>query len=125
MHALPSPIRKVRKATADLLYVHLITYGDFGELPPLPVDDSTPGLEEDPPKPMASGDARLELLMGVLLETAWLGGLDEQAKPARAKLLEALGLPPPRVAPSTGPAKVKVDEKAFLDYKELVGEMGY
>jgi len=119
---------KVRKATADQFYVHLLTYGDPGELEPMPVDDGAPPpADGEPPLPaaMPAGEPRLELLQGVLLETAWLGDLDKDAKPARTKLLEALGLPPPRVVAGAAPAKPKADEKAFLDYKELVGEVGY
>eukprot|EP00900_Chrysochromulina_parva_P027685 jgi/Chrpa1/9550/Chrysochromulina_OHIO_Genome00004656-RA len=121
-------MKQVRKATADQFYVHLLTYGDPGELEPMPVDDGAPPpADGEPPLPaaMPAGEPRLELLQGVLLETAWLGDLDKDAKPARTKLLEALGLPPPRVVAGAAPAKPKADEKAFLDYKELVGEVGY
>ena len=72
---------------------------------------------------MPSGDARLELLMSVLMETAWLDGLDANAKPARAKLLEALGLPPPKVMDAKPVAAKKVADED--SYKELVGEVGY
>ena len=90
-------------------------------------DGAPPPVDGEPPLPaaMPAGEPRLEMLQGVLLETAWLGDLEKDAKPARAKLLEALGLPPPRVVAGAAPAKPKADEKAFLDYKELVGEVGY
>ena len=108
---------KVRKSAADLFYVHLLTYGDPGELEPMPDEES--GISEEP---MAAGDARLEVIMSALLETAWLGSLDQNAKPARAKVLSALGLPPPKVLAAAPAAPKKVEEDT---YKELVGEMGY
>ena len=108
---------KVRKSAADLFYVHLLTYGDPGELEPMADEES--GISEEP---MAAGDARLEVIMSALLETAWLGSLDQNAKPARAKVLSALGLPPPKVLAAAPAAPKKVEEDT---YKELVGEMGY
>ena len=125
---------KVRKAAADALYVHLITYSDPGELTPLPAADAPPpgapspdaAPPAEPPAepPMEAGEARLELVMGVLLETAWLDALDAHAKPARAKVLAAYGLPPPRVA--AAPAASTKPKRAEEDtYKELVGEVGY
>ena len=71
---------------------------------------------------MPAGDERLNALMGVLMETAWLGGLEEHAKPARATILTALGLPPPKVAATTKAVAKKVEEDT---YKDLVGVMGY
>ena len=138
---------KVRKAAADQLYVHLLTYGDPGDLPPMATADATPNGTTAAATPeeeaaavaaaaadaeaaaaaaasaMPSGDARLELLMSVLMETAWLDGLDANAKPARAKLLEALGLPPPKVMDAKPVAAKKVADED--SYKELVGEVGY
>ena len=123
---------KVRKAAADALYVHLITYSDPGELTPLlaadapppgaPSPDAAPPAEPPAEPPMEAGEARLELVMGVLLETAWLDALDAHAKPARAKVLAAYGLPPPRVAAA---GRVDKPKRAEEDtYKELVGEVG-
>ena len=43
--------------------------------------------------------------MSLLMETAWLDALDAHAKPARARLLGVLGLPPPKVV---NPAVVRV-----------------
>ena len=74
---------------------------------------------------MASGDARLEVLSSVLIETAWLAELEANAKPARAKLLQLLGLPPPRLVGAAAGAPKAADQDAFLEYKALVGEMGY
>ena len=89
---------------------------------------------------------RLDDLMAVLLETPWLGGLDESCRPARAKLLDLLSLPagpaPPHPIPpipttqpnpALGPLAVMVKAEAprveqpkeDITYKELVGEMGY
>ncbi len=125
---------KVRKAAADLLYVHLITYGDFGELEPI-ADEEPPAAPADPSAqppaaepvepaepPMEAGDERLAVLMGVLTETAWLGALDASARPARARLLAVLGLPPPKVM---GGGAAKVTKEKEETYAELVGEMGY
>ena len=117
---------KVRKAAADALYVHVLTYGEPGELPPMPpieVPVDAPTIDEVIEPSMPPGDARLELLMAVLVETAWLDNLEKHAKPARAKLLEALGLPPPKVVESNKAAVKKVEED--LTYKELVAEVGY
>ena len=111
---------KVRKAAADALYVHLITYGDVGALAPMVVEGGGEAAAPAEP-PMAEGPERHEAVLSVLTETAWLGGLDEAARPARARLLGVLGLPPPMVA-----AKAAVAKKAEADsYAELVGEMGY
>ena len=141
---------KLRKAAADQVYVYFLTYGDPGELAPLPDvttprqaapeasatlgagTDGTDGAAApaaDSPAldvpatepPMEAGEARLEFMTSVLLETAWLEALEAHAKPARAKLLAALGLPPPKVV-QTAVKVAKVEENT---YKELVGEMGY
>ena len=136
---------KVRKATADQLYVYLITFGDLGELEPIPPPEDAPppsgaaaaaeaeaprivevGGDDDAeaqPPPMAAGDERHEFIMSVLMETAWLDELEANAKPARAKLIAALGLPPPKVtAGAVREEKKKVD---FDNYMELVAEAGY
>ena len=66
--------------------------------------------------------------MSVLIETAWLDDLEAHAKPARTKLLAALGLPPPVVVEGKGGGGAKkgaVDEEAYKNYSELVGEVGY
>ena len=57
----------------------------------------------------------------MLLETPWLDSLETAARPARAKMLDLLRLPQPRVAATAPKAKASED----LTYKELVGEMGY
>ena len=44
-----------------------------------------------------AGEERLDVVMNALMETAWLGPLDQNAKPARARVLAAFGLPPPKV----------------------------
>ena len=71
---------------------------------------------------MAPGDERLGVLMSLLMETAWLDNLEAHAKPARARLLSVLGLPPPKVSQAAAVRVKKVDENS---YAELVGEVGY
>ena len=111
---------KVRKAVADLLYVHLITYG----VPSLPcgeeVEAGAPAEVEGDGLPVDS--SKMDDLMSVLLETPWLDSIDQHARPARAKLLELLHLPPVSVA-AEAPTVDKSKKEGT--YKELVGEMGY
>ena len=63
------------------------------------------------------GDARLELMVGVLIETPWLDNLEQHAKPARIKLLNALGLPPPVVADTK--QSVPLEESGDDHYEDL------
>ena len=105
---------KVRKAAADQLYVHLLTYGD----PELPeAEDAAGGEGAAPP-----GAERAEAIIEMLIGTPWLASLDENAKPVRARILAMLGLPPPQVG---APAQTRQKEAAEETYAELVGEMGY
>ena len=113
---------KVRKATADQLYVHLITFGDLGELDPIPRADDEELLIEEVDKSMEAGDERHEFVMSVLMETAWLDDLEGHAKPARAKLLDAYGLPPPKVTAGVVSVAKPKDEDTYM---ELVAEAGY
>ena len=124
---------KVRKAAADQLYVHLITFGDLGELTPIPEaegeDDSAAprivevGGDDGAPEVMPAGDERHEFVMSVLMETAWLDDLETHAKPARSRLIAALGLPPPRV--TAGVVREEKKKEDFEQYMELVAEAGY
>ena len=58
--------------------------------PPAGGGDSVPAAAAPPPPAEARCPrAGAELVMGVLLETAWLDALDVHAKPARAKVLTA------------------------------------
>jgi len=106
---------KVRKSAADLIYVHFLTHGDPGVL----ILDCDVVAPETSMRPEHEG--RLDMLMAILLETPWLDSLDHIARPARAKVLELLQLPPARVA------KVATIETVndILSYKELVDEVGY
>ena len=116
---------KVRKATADALYVHLLTYGEEA-LPPLP-DDGATYLDADGNEAGAAAadpGAALEALNGLLLETPWLDNADAHAKPARAAMLATLGLrPPQQAAAPAAPAKPRGPEEGT--YASLVGEVGY
>ena len=97
---------KVRKATADALYVHLLTYGEEA-LPPLP-DDGATYLDADGNEAGAAAAdpaAALEALNGLLLETPWLDNADAHAKPARAAMLATLGLRPPQRGGGAGGAR--------------------
>ena len=72
---------KVRKATAEALYVHLLTYGEEA-LPPLP-DDGATYLDADGNEAGAAAAdpaAALEALNGLLLETPWLDNADAHAE---------------------------------------------
>ena len=152
---LRPPAPKVRKAAADQLYLHLLTYGDPGPLcapplaPPPPPSDVAEAcglvemeleLETPPPKEVEAATAvatvaaaapapvdpgRLDALMSLLLETQWLGGVEQHARPARAAMLELLGLPPPLVAAAAPPKAKHVKPTEEGTYAELVGEMGY
>ena len=105
---------QVRKAAADALYVHFLTYGDPQGLPaPAEADDGAG---------VAEGPERAEALQQLLIETPWLASLEENARPARGRILTILGLPPPQVAAAAAPKK---KEAAQDTYAELVGEMGY
>ena len=68
---------------------------------------------------------RLDVLMSLLLETPWMGSVEEHARPARATMLERLGLPPPLVAPLVAPKAKQHKPSEEGTYAELVGEMGY
>ena len=133
---------KVRKAAADQLYLHLLTFGDPGPLcappaavpPPSAVAEAC-GLVEVAPEPESAAEpapepepapvdpGRLDVLMSLLLETPWLGNVEQHARPARATMLDQLGLPPPLVAAAAPQTKVKKSDEGT--YAELVGEMGY
>ena len=140
---------KVRKAAADQLYLHLLTYGDPGPLCAPPPPEPPPGevtapcgLEEvaaeelekkaeaatppeEPPAPPAPVDpSRLDALMALLLETPWLSGVEQHARPARYTMLELLNLPQPLVAAAPA-AKAKAKPSDEGTYAELVNEVGY
>ena len=136
---------KVRKAAADQLYLHLLTYGDPGPLsapppPEPPKAELTCGFEEvaaeEEPKaaeveaaapaepPAAVDPGRLDALMSLLLETPWLSGVEGHARPARYTMLELLQLPQPLVAAAPA-AKAKAKPSDEGTYAELVNEAGY
>jgi hypothetical protein len=104
---------KVRKAAADALYVHFLTYGDPQGLAP---------AEAAAEAGVAEGPERAEALQQLLMETPWLGSLEEHARPARGHIIDLLGLPPPQVAAAAPPKKKETTQDT---YAELVGEMGY
>ena len=70
----------------------------------------------------APGEQRAEAITAVLLSTPWLGSLEEVVRPARAQILQQLGLPPPKQAAAPQRKEIKEDGDT---YAELVGEMGY
>jgi len=107
----------------------MLGHGDLGELPPFGRDTSREGALAatsvevmDGSDFMETSTARLEMLMGVPLETAWLRPLEQVMKPARARMLTALGLPPPQLRQRLAAGSATRENNS---YQELVDEMGY
>lgn len=119
---------KVRKAAADQLYVHLLTYGDPAPAGPAARDGELGAAGEGEIEGeivAAGGPGRLDECMRLLTETGWLAHLDEHARPARARMLELFGLPLPQLAAAAA-ARPHVQAQLEDDsYAALVGEMGY
>jgi len=111
---------KLRKAAADQLYIHLLTYGDPAAMS---ADDGEGGGEGERLAP--DGPERLDECLRLLTETAWLADLDEQARPARARMFELFKLRPPQVAAANPIARPSVSKEDDDSYAALVGEMGY
>ena len=117
---------RVRKAAADALYVHFLTYGDpleGGEV----AEGGGGGVGGDGGG-NGEGEARLVEVERLLTGTAWLADLEAAVRPAQARLLLLFGLDPPRAGerqPGERAARAAPEPEEEDSYAALVKELGY
>ncbi|EOD33087.1 hypothetical protein EMIHUDRAFT_98792 [Emiliania huxleyi CCMP1516] len=119
---------KVRKAAADALYVHFLTYGDPLEGGEVAEGGGGGGGVGGEGGGNGGGEARLVEVERLLTETAWLADLEAAVRPAQARLLLLFGLDPPRAGerqPGERAARAAPEPEEEDSYAALVKELGY